>query len=204
MPNLKTELLTTLHKILLEQPAGLSEYQLINQLKSQQQPLFISANLSDPLSLFRSHFVLFHVLYQLRDKLQVAGEFELHISPLRIYLERTPTSAARTTSRCALAVSDPLRAYYLDLTHLQNTERAEVEALLSSSRAVLLQSQKVTNALHELGITQPLQTLSATELRTHYRQLVSLHHPDRGGCTKRLQRINQAMDTLRAEQLLSG
>ena len=33
-------------------------------------------------------------------------------------------------------------------------------------------------------------------IKYRYRQLVSLHHPDRGGSTSRLQSINQAMEIL--------
>lgn len=55
----KTGLLTTLQRVLQSNPAGLSEYQLIQQLKQLQQPLFIGANLSDVLSLFRTHFFAF-------------------------------------------------------------------------------------------------------------------------------------------------
>lgn len=203
MHSLKNQLLATLHNLLLDNPAGFSEYQLINHLKSAQQPLFINANLSDALSLFRTHFVLFHVLYQLRDKLRATGEFDLQISPLQIRLEQAPPSAQPSATNQTLAANDPLRAYYLNLEHLQDTDRADVEALLTSSRAILLQSQSITDALQELEIEQPLATLNAADLRNQYRQLVSQHHPDRGGCTERLQRINHAMDTLRAEQLLS-
>lgn len=118
MHSLKKQFLTTLHNIFRSYPQGISEYALINHLKDMQHPLFAQANLSYTLSLFRTHFVLFHALYLLRDRLHSRSEFDLQISPLQI-------------------------------------------------------------------------------------RLVSLHHPDRGGCTQRLQRINQTMDTLRAEHLLS-
>ena len=47
--------------------------------------------------------------------------------------------------------------------------------------------------LFELNGDQPLN-LAAIKLR--YRQLVSQHHPDRGGSTERLQSINLAMEIL--------
>lgn len=203
MPSLKKQLMTTLHKVLQAHPQGISEYALIKHLQGMQQPLFAHANLSDTLSLFRTHFVLFHVLYLLRDRLRSLGEFDLQISPLQIRLAQATPAALQPTDSQAIERNDPLRAYYLNLDHLQATDRADVETLLNSSRAILLQTPRVTDALLELGIDQPLSAVSATELRRHYRKLVSVHHPDRGGCTKRLQRINQAMDTLRAEQLLS-
>lgn len=203
MHSLKKQFLTTLHNILQSYPQGFSEYALINHLKDMQHPLFAQANLSDTLSLFRTHFVLFHVLYLLRDRLRSRSEFDLQISPLQIRLKQAAATTLQPTNNQALECDDPLRSYYLNLNHLQVTDRADVEALLNSSRATLLQPQNITDALLELGIDQPLSTVTAAELRHQYRKLVSLHHPDRGGCTKRLQRINQAMDTLRAEHLLS-
>ncbi|MCY1558631.1 hypothetical protein D9M68_955840 [compost metagenome] len=48
--------------------------------------------------------------------------------------------------------------------------------------------------LFELGDSQ--QPLNLTAIKHRYRQLVSLHHPDRGGSTARLQSINKAMEIL--------
>lgn len=197
----KTGLLTAVYDLLLDHPEGLSEHALINRLKQQQHPLFISVNLSDVLSLFRTHFLLFHALYRLRDTLRAAGQFDLCISPLNIQLQHTadkPTTAQQSLNRV-----DTLRAYYLNLDHLSTTDRAAVEQLLQSSLQTLTSTQEVRDALAELGIEQPLHTLCKDELRRCYRQLVSLHHPDRGGCTERLQRINQAMDTLRKHPSLN-
>lgn len=193
------ELTNTLQQLLEERPAGLSEYELLKILKSQQQPLFVSADLSDVLSLFRSHFVLFHALYLLRDNLRSAGQLELNISPLLICIRPAPKQ--NNSQHQALNLSDPLRTYYLNLDHLSATDRDAVEQLLKSSLTSLQPSQQVSNALAELGLEQPLHSLSSKDLRSHYRQLVSRHHPDRGGSTERLQRINQAMDIIRAHQL---
>jgi len=38
--------------------------------------------------------------------------------------------------------------------------------------------------------------LDLARIRLRYRQLVSRHHPDRGGSTERLQSINAAMEIL--------
>lgn len=193
----KTGLLTTLQRVLQSNPAGLSEYQLIQQLKQLQQPLFIGANLSDVLSLFRTHFLLFHGLYRLRDTLR-AAEQDLQINPLLIQLLPAPASYAATTQ--ALNLNDPLRAYYLDLNNLTATDRAAVEQLLNNTRNQLDPPDAVLEALAELGIEQPLHSLSSKDLRSHYRQLVSRHHPDRGGSTERLQHINRAMDIIMTYQ----
>lgn len=193
------ELTNTLQQLLEEKPAGLSEYELLKTLKNQQQPLFVSANLSDALSLFRSHFVLFHALYLLRDSLRSDGLLQLNISPLLICLQPAPKQ--NNNQQQMLNLNDPLRAYYLDLDNLSATDRAAVEQLLNSGLSCMQPSQQLSDALAELGLEQPLHSLSSKDLRKHYRQLVSRHHPDRGGCTERLQRINHAMDIVRTQQL---
>ena len=80
------------------------------------------------------------------------------------------------------------------------TDRSAAEALLYGSLHSLNPPAQVQEALAELGIEQPWHELSDKDLRQHYRHLVSIHHPDRGGCTQRVQRINQAMDVLRKHQ----
>lgn len=196
------QLVSSLQQLLEEKPTGLSEYELLKQLKNTQQPLFISANLSDVLSLFRSHFVLFHALYLLRDRLRSTGQLVLNISPLHICLQ--PASKHSNTQAQMLDLRDPLRDYYLDLDNLTGTDREAVEQLLNSSLSNLQPSQHLADALSELEIEQPLLALNSEDLRKHYRKLVSRHHPDRGGSTERLQRINQAMDIVRAHQTGQG
>jgi len=187
--------------MLTSNPLGLTEHQLIKLLKDQQHPFFVEADLHDPLSLFRTHFVLFNALYQLRDQLRASSSFDLHISALLIRLESY--TSQHDLPQTAIQHSDPLRAYYLDLSHLQATDRRAAEQLLYGSLRSLTPSAQVQDALTELGIAQPWHELSDKDLRQHYRQLVSTHHPDRGGCTQRLQRINQAMDVLRQQRDLS-
>lgn len=193
-----THLLQLVQQVLNEHPSGLSEYALIQQLKSRHSA-FAQVNLSDPLSLFRTHFMLFHVLYLLRDRLRHASQYDLLIHPLSIRLQPATQAQAQTA---AVGHEDTLRAYYLDITQLTSTDRAAVEALLYGGLTGLAQPHCVTHALTELDLDQPAHSLSAQVIRQQYRVLVSRHHPDRGGCTARLQRINQAMDTLRQHRLL--
>ena len=191
-------MLNLLHGILTDNPLGLTEHQVIKQLQHQQHPFFAEADLHDPLSLFRTHFVLFNALYQLRDQLRSTSKLDLHISVLLIRLVSDANSL--NIAQTAMQNSDPLRAYYLDLNHLQATDRSAAEALLYGSLHSLNPPAQVQEALAELGIEQPWHDLSDKVLRQHYRHLVSIHHPDRGGCTERVQRINQAMDVLRKHQ----
>ena len=191
-------MLKMLHDLLIEQPLGLTEYQLIGQLRAAQHPFFIDADLNDPLSLFRTHFVLFNALYQLRDQLRATHGLDLQISALMIRLQAY--SSIISSPGTALQSNDSLRAYYLDLSHLQETDRSAAEALLYGTLQRINPPLQVQEALTELGIEQHLHHISEQQLRQHYRQLVSAHHPDRGGSTERLQLINQAMDVLRQYQ----
>lgn len=193
-----THLLQLVQQVLNEHPSGLSEYALIQQLKSRHRA-FTQVDLSDPLSLFRTHFMLFHVLYLLRDKLRHTGQYDVLIHTLNIRIQAPSPTQPQTS---AVGHEDKLRAYYLDITQLTSTDRAAVEALLYGGLTGLAQPHCVTHALTELDLDQPAHSLSAQVIRQQYRVLVSRHHPDRGGCTARLQRINQAMDTLRQHRLL--
>ena len=53
------------------------------------------------------------------------------------------------------------------------------------------------DALVELfELDRASQPLTLELIKRRYRQLVGLHHPDRGGSTQRLQSINLAMEIL--------
>ncbi|MBX9756373.1 MAG: molecular chaperone DnaJ, partial [Pseudomonadaceae bacterium] len=87
------------------------------------------------------------------------------------------------------------RDYYLDLQHLQSTSACDVEQLLASFWRRLQggDEQRAALELFELN-DQP--ALDLARIKHRYRQLVSQHHPDRGGSTSRLQSINLAFEIL--------
>ena len=173
---------------LLEQtPAGFSEYQLLLRLREEHCPLVPPLPLRDPLQLFRTHFRLFNALYRLRDRLWHEGRGHLEIGPLLIRLQSYQAGAA------ALGSHDPLRAYYLDETQLRDTEAADVEQLLQSFWTRLHAGTERQAALELFGLGD---AADYPAIRRRYRQLVSRHHPDRGGSTTRLQSINTAMEIL--------
>lgn len=177
------------HQLLSDAPAGISEFQLIQQLKAGCCPHIPCSNLSDPLELFRTHFLLFNALYRLREQLWQQQQAHLQISPLCIQLQ--PWQAGNL----ALAERDPLRDYYLDLSNLRDTTEDDVTKLLASfwTRMQGGEEKRAALGLFELDDGQPL---SLARIRQRYRQLVSQHHPDRGGSTERLQSINLAMEIL--------
>lgn len=184
-PDLAEQLLALLQAA----DAGLSEYQLIQQLK-QQQSAHLANLASDPqLGLFQTHFLLFNALYRLREQLWQTQRGHLLIGPLCCQL--LPYQAGSSE----LAEHDPLRDYYLNLQHLQDTDADAVEQLLSNFWRRLHSGDEQQAALQLFELSSP-PALDLARIKHRYRQLVSQHHPDRGGSTSRLQSINQAFAIL--------
>lgn len=177
-------------QLLTEAPQGCSEYQLISQLKKRRSSHIPNLDLTDKLVLFRTHFLLFHALYVLRDRLWHNQTGHLLISTLSIQL--LPYSAGQAQ----LSEADPLRAYYLDLSHLRDTNEGDVEKLLTSFWKRMQGGDEKRAALELFELDSNPQTLKLATIKQRYRQLVREHHPDRGGSTSRLQSINLAMEIL--------
>lgn len=183
---------TAFNQILLEilqlHPEGLSEYELLQRLRSDSRIEFERDRLEDPHDLFRTHFLLFHHLYRLRDTLgkDNAGDLEIHALNIRWHPARAPSAGT-------LAQPDPLRTYYLNLANLEGTTRADVDQLLGRFWMRFGRYDRRAEALAALGL--PEQADDET-IRHQYRRLAMLHHPDRGGDQTRLQAINAAMAIL--------
>lgn len=177
-----------LREILQAHPGGLSEYELIGVLQADQRPFFDTGIFDDSVSLFRAHFLLFHALYRLREELVGTREADLHIETLRIQL--LPYSQR---DRGGLSEPDPLRAYYMDSAHLENTSRDDIESMLGRFWSRLYADDHRSEALRVLELEEPVDY---DTIRARYRELVMRHHPDRGGETETLQRINEAMSVL--------
>ncbi|MGX5725063.1 DNA-J related domain-containing protein [Metapseudomonas otitidis] len=170
-------------------PDGLGEFELIKRLKAGHSTHIPLLGLNDHLVLFRTHFLLFNALYRLRDRLLAERSGWLAIGALHIQL--LPYQAGEA----ALEEPDPLRAYYLDMNQLRDTTERDVDRLLASfwTRMQGGEEKRAALELFELDTEAPLDL---AVIRRRYRQLVSLHHPDRGGSTSRLQSINKAMEIL--------
>lgn len=167
--------------------AGVSEFALIRRLQQlhPQQPAAFS--LDDDLALFRCHFLLFHTLYRLRDRLRAQRTDDLLIGPLMIALQ--PWQPGEV----ALARPDPLRDYYLDRTQLRDTDAAAVRALLDQFWCALDGQHARAEALQTLGLDL---NADAATVRRRYRELAMRHHPDRGGDTAQFQAIANAWQQL--------
>lgn len=177
-------------ELLREAPDGCSEYLLIQQLKARHSTHIPHLALTDKLVLFRTHFLLFNALYQLRERLWNERTAHLLISPLCVQLQPYQAGSA------ALSEHDPLRDYYLDLQHLRDTSENDVEKLLTSFWKRMQGGDEKHAALELFELEESNEPLNLNIIKRRYRQLVSLHHPDRGGSTTRLQSINLAMEIL--------
>lgn len=174
--------------LLRDNPEGISEYDLLKRLDEDPAHDFSSGDLSDSLNLFQTHFLLFHVLYRLQDRLVASGEGYLEISAMRIRL-----LPLREITDAQLAAADPLYDYYLDLNNLDETGRADVEDMLGRfwQRYIVQDHRAEYLAVLELEADADIQAI-----RAQYRRLAMQHHPDRGGDKERLQAINQAYAAL--------
>jgi DnaJ-domain-containing protein 1 len=180
-----------LYQLLQAAPDGLAEYLLIQQLKAGHCTHIPNLPLTDKLVLFRTHFLLFNALYQLRDRLWGEQSAYLQISPLCIQL--LPYQAGSDE----LTVHDPLRDYYLNLDNLRDTDEEDVEKLLASFWTRMQGGEEKLAALELFELADQPQALNIATIKHRYRQLVSQHHPDHGGSTTRLQSINKAMEILK-------
>lgn len=182
------DLTDQLLQLLREAPEGISEFQLIQHLKARHSTHVPNLPLTDKLVLFRTHFMVFNALYRLRDRLWEERAAHLEIGPLQIRLSPYLSGAQ------ALGDQDALRAYYLDEKHLKETTERDVEKLLESFWTRMQGNEEKAAALALFELEDGPVDYALIKLR--YRQLVSQHHPDRGGSTTRLQSINKAMEIL--------
>ena len=188
---MKPALAEALLNILRAHPEGLSEHGLMRKL-ANDDPAFGPNAYTDELSLFQCHFILFHHLYRLRDELwrERAGDLAIHC--LKIALRPYPDNSDHLP-----AASDPLRAYYLDLSHLKNTGKQDVLEMLDTFWLRFTRLGHRAEALAALGLADPVDY---PEIKRRYRELAMEHHPDRGGELEKLQAINAAMELLKPRQ----
>lgn len=197
----ETDLAEHVFRLLQALPEGCSEYQLIQQLRDRGDPRLPNLPLLDPLVLFRTHFIVFNALYRLRDRLWQERSHHLCISALQLQLQPYELAADQP------AEPDPLRGYYLDMRNLSDTGKDEVECLLDSfwnrmygyrngNPNAADNPENRLAALEVFELQEDASELDFTGIKRRYRELVSVHHPDRGGSTSRLQSINLAMEIL--------
>jgi hypothetical protein len=177
---------------------GISEYDLINALKSPPYLVFDEDALRDSLMMFQTHFVLFHCLYQLKNEWHEQKIGQLDIGLTRITLHPILESAAN------IQTEDSLARYYLDWSNLSSTNENDVEALLNSFWKKMAGSDLHTNisglelkrACTTMEIDS-LESMNLSELKQQYRKLQHENHPDKGGKIEMSQSVQHAYTQLR-------
>lgn len=174
---------------------GISEYALLKKLQAPPWQLLNDADLQQSLSLFQCHFLLFHALYLLRDDWRVrqVGELDIHTTAIKLL--------PLNINQAGLVTDDPLRDYYLDITHWEVTQQDDVDCLLDTfwqrylcGRAVpdaeqISNAQKVFEWPHDVSMDR-------AAVKKQYRRLQHRCHPDKGGSTENAQALSAAYQTL--------
>ncbi len=183
-----------IHSLLLRQTKCLSEYDLLHLLKKHSNFSFIKDIFDSNLSLFHSHFILFHCLYSLRLTLLQQETGVLSISAMNIQLRPYTTSGTGKINE--LDHADPLQEYYLDTSQLDSTEEKELNDMIDKFWHTLVVNKARPAALHTLGLKDPVED---ADIKKMWRKLVMQHHPDRGGDSHTLLAINKAFNILIAK-----
>jgi DnaJ-domain-containing protein 1 len=180
-------------KIVESRPQGISEFALLKKLQAGGFSEFGEELFREDLAMFRAHFLLFHILYGLRQTLHEhkRGYLKIHVVNIRL-LESQQTEADAEAAE--LAEVDALADYYLNIDNLTDTTLDDVQQLLGDFWGSYFASEKRDEALQVLGLKVES---SQDEIEKRYRQLAMLYHPDRGGSNEQFIRLQEAKDILR-------
>ena len=190
MPGKKSSIpeafMQALQLVLEKQADGIAEYDLIKTLKLYGYFDFLSRP-ALPHELFRVHFFLFHALYLIRDIYLDKKEYVLDINTLKIQL--LPYFKGDND----LQEEEKLRSYYLDFNNLEKTSEDDIYDMLASFWNNVNHFENRDAALAELGLKDPVDDAS---IKYEYRRLIMQHHPDRGGDTEKLKKLNDVIKLL--------
>lgn len=201
---------------------GVSEYELIEILIKAPYHFFDDASLREPLMLFKTHFIVFHALYQLKRRWIEQGEGVLDIHTLNIKLNQESAHSDKNSTHSdhnsahgdndkesqdkvgAITEADALAEYYLDWGNFEKADRKSVDALLNafwhrmaSGNAHTFEQEDIADAHALLGLPQD-EHVSLSVLKRVYKKALQLVHPDKGGTQQ------EAQDVIHAYQLLLG
>lgn len=170
-------------QLILKQ-GSLSEFELIKQLQQAPYSLFNDNVFKDDLSLFQTHFVVHNALYRLRDQGLAKGLFDIDTLTTQfriIQLNSTDSTELTVQSRPEVI---KLREYYLDWDNFAKTDKDDVSDLLSRFWQCYANFD-VKHNQHQLDTALEAMNFkvlpSRKELKLRYKQLSTLHHPDKGG-----------------------
>ncbi|MFC1742636.1 DNA-J related domain-containing protein [Candidatus Riflebacteria bacterium] len=178
-------------ELLRNSPAGIAEFELLQLLAKRTERKIFCQAFTNNHKMFRAHFLLFHLLYRLRDSLWLERKNHLEISPVNIILSPYREAAE------GLDIPDPLREYYLDLSYLKSTTAEDVDEMLDLFWTHNFSLEYRKEALSTLGLEDPV---SDETIQKQYRRAVKEYHPDLGGDEKKLQAINAAMAVIKGKR----
>jgi len=166
------------------------EYEIFKHLKSEGK---LPANaLATPLSLFRTHFLIYNALYRLQAKTLIHQNYAIDISSIEIVI-RPFTLHVDSLNQSNISEFDPLALFYLDLNHLNQTSETDVNQLLDQFWLYYFDDGQKQQALKTLKLSEPVDSQI---IKKQYRRLAMQHHPDRGGDANTLIEIHQAVQCL--------
>ncbi|WP_088828213.1 DNA-J related domain-containing protein [Marinobacter sp. es.048] len=175
-------------------PAGMNELSLIKALQKPPWELLGDVVFSEPEKLYPVHFLLFHVLYRLRDQLSEASE-SLKISPLNIRIEAETVVSGEGVPNSV----DTLRHFYLDLSQYRLPEEA-IRQMMNHFWAGTPGQAPAQSETREAAEALGFKTIPTDfpTVKKRFRRAVMHAHPDRGGRTETIQQLNQAFAVLKA------
>ncbi|MBC7184722.1 MAG: molecular chaperone DnaJ, partial [Marinobacter sp.] len=173
-------LLVAVEHELRSAPAGMNELTLIKTLQRPPWELLGNVSFNEPGELYPVHFLLFHVLYRLRDLLSETGE-SLRISPLNICLEAQEVIGGRGVPDGV----DTLRQFYLDLSQYRMPEDA-IRRMMDDFWAGRPGNGPVQSETKAAARVFGFEDLPSDfpAVKQRFRRAVMREHPDRGGKTE--------------------
>ena len=172
----------------LQELSPCKEYDLLMKLRDQGHTYFVKLDLNNSLELFKAHYLLFHLLYQLKEKLLLEKKASLNIHCTMISLEPYTEEAA------TLAEYDYIKGYYSDLSKLETFSKEETDSMINDfwKRMAKLPNEN-EEALEVLNLSKGA---SDEDIKVSYKKLALIHHPDRGGTKEDFQKIVAAKKEL--------
>ncbi|RTE87546.1 MULTISPECIES: DNA-J related domain-containing protein [Gammaproteobacteria] len=189
----KEAIQTAVETILLAQVGSLKEFELIQKLQSPPYEILSKKALHGELSLFQTHFLVFHCLYKIRQQWRKEQFLDLNIDALDIRL--MPYDAGQS----GLVVEDKLEKYYLDWDEWEKTTQADVESLLNQFWSGFIEESRPPSVSKDDAlVTLSLEALPSkkSELKDAYRRAIHRTHPDKGGSAEEAQAVQLAYESL--------